>query len=119
MATTKTKAPKITITKTGLRAFLEENRRKSFEVGDDENCPIAKYINTQLPKGLYSVVGNEEIEIRSKLKADLDEDGEPATLKTLKTPAWASTFIGSFDGVAGKDTGDKMTGAAILAAEII
>jgi hypothetical protein len=116
--TSKTKAPKITISKTGLRAFLEENKRKMFEIGDDENCPIAKYINSQLPKGLFSAVGDEEIDIRSKLKVDLEDD-EPGTLKTMKTPAWAKNFIGSFDGMEGKDSGDKITGAAILAAELI
>lgn len=106
----KTKVPKLNLTKGALTAFLEENRRKFFYPSNSEECVVAKFLNTQLPKGLYAdIEDDEEITIMSKLKEDMGESREPVALKTLKSPKWMSDAIKLFD-----TEQEKMSGAKVL-----
>lgn len=110
----KTKVPNLDLSKKSFLLFLEENPKKQFKFQDTTDCPIAKFVNSQLVEhpGLYADIdGGDEVNIFSKRKADL-ENGEHALLKSLKRPAWMDKFVDEFDRSA--DDRTKITGSKVL-----
>lgn len=81
-----------------------------------DSCPVARYINTFLPKGLYVEVDIDVIDVYSTLASDrlrkgnLDRRMSPRSIAKFVTPKWAEKFVMSFDLLPG----NKISGAKIL-----
>lgn len=96
MSTARTKVPKLDMTKTGMKSYLTAHPRRKFMIQDWQKCPVAKYINNQLPKGLYADVTTELIEIYSTKKTDKKLDGS-YVLKSWTPSKWMQEFMDAFD----------------------
>jgi hypothetical protein len=112
MATKQTKlvVPKLVLTKAAVKEYLQSGLKKKFKTNDGDECLIARFLNSQLPKSMRAQVDEKIIVI-------LQKSNEANELKQWKTPAWMATFIQKFDNIHGEET--IMTGKQIVEAGIL
>lgn len=97
------KVPKIKIDLRTFAAYIKEHPRKKFQCGSTRYCPIAEFVNSQLPEGMFAAVAFSGINIY------VNESGNDKRISKFKSLVWMQRFISSYDAML-KD----LTGAAIV-----
>lgn len=98
---------KITLSQKAFRQFLVEHPKTRFSQADAAKCPVAKFIQSQIPTD--HIVGIDYVNDIQIYQKNVQEP-----VKMVRRPAWIMAFVKAFDCYAFHERARWATGTDVL-----